>query len=104
MQLRVAGRASPWLATLVAGGTAAVCAVALHCAPRGRTCAPPTPGGGGPAHAIHVELAPGATLPGSRPLFTHLPPGVADDRARWRLVDAMSPDDALASVVEHLAA
>jgi subtilisin family serine protease len=103
MQLRVAGRASPWLATLVAAGTAAVGAVALRCAPPGPAVRPPI-AASGPTYAIHVELAPAAVLPGSRPLFTHLPPGTHDERARWRIVDIAAPDQALTSIVERLAA
>jgi hypothetical protein len=91
MQLRVAGRASPWLTILVAGAAAAVGAVALRCAstPSPSRASQETMGemGAIPSHAIHVELAPGATLPGSRPVFTHLPPGTHDERTRWRIVD-----------------
>jgi subtilisin family serine protease len=91
MQLRVAGRASPWLTILVAGAAAAVGAVALRCAstPSPSRASQETMGemGAIPSHAIHVELAPGATLPGSHPVFTHLPPGTHDERTRWRIVD-----------------
>ena len=87
----------PWKSAIV------VAALAAAVAPRARPVQPPQPP---PATWVdlHVKLrvhdAPGPNLASvangrRRPLFTHLPPGAHDDRARWLdvVVPVRAPDD-----------
>src|ERR1700733_1306347 len=92
MQLRVAARAYPWLAVVAAAGGVAGSVLVLRCTTptdvvSALPCVNPTDATATAATVdVYVKLKPGATLPDSRPLFTHLPAGTDDERSRWRVV------------------
>jgi subtilisin family serine protease len=80
---------TPWKSTVVLFTLATVCSLTRHDEP---TLRDP-----GPRIDVHVKLRTetarlGLASVGRRPLFSHLPPGTHDDRARWIELVVPAPD------------